>query len=190
MTFFLVLVNVKGRENFHFLLRRDQHLALTGKAYGDSYTISWLVRAIVLKFIENGLPENLPITRGALGEDPQRFNLGLYGDLKHLKQLVILGGYQLGPLLRYIVDLYLSGKIHIRLKARQSIKRLKKYLPQEWSHPKSIGSQPRIYSFNVDVTYHLKEDYWPVNHRILFRLLTFGLRNRKYLRDLYKPFFY
>ena len=145
-------------------------------------TKSWIYRSVLIalsKKYPNKLPEDLRIERPKKFDKPFRqTTICMYGDKSKWFSLCRIWHVELGPLIRFGLELFEKGELELDLKDEQSVKKVKKSKigKKELNKKKKKQSYRYVYQ-NTNIQYSFVE-YWPKNPVRNLILMKRGLKNR------------
>ena len=149
-------------------------------------TMSWIYRAVLFaleKKFHSGLPEDLDICRPIqFIEDFRQATVCFYGDKKKWMSLSRIWQVELGPLLRYGLDLYFKGKLKLDLESPKTVKEIKIALKGKNNRKRSgRGGKRYIYQYLAEAFVFGAKEFRPKNQERNIQLMELGLKNRKNL---------
>ena len=149
----------------------------------NGITMSWFYRALLtaleIKF-KKGLPADLEIHRPDKFQVPFRqTTICMYGDKKKWMSLSRIWMIELGPLVRFALDLYYKSELSLDLESSITVKQVKTSNRGKIKRQRSKRASTRyIYLFQSEADCHTKKNFRPKNPERNIFLMEWGLSNR------------
>lgn len=148
-------------------------------------TMSWIYRAILFalaKKFKKGFPGDLDIHRPDKFVFPFRqTTVCFYGDKVRWMVLSRIWHVELGPLIRFGLDLYYKGELDLDLDDLKTVKEVKIVEKGKFTKRKNLRGKRRcIYQYQNIVQVYQKSAFRPKNPDRNISLMERGLSNRNY----------
>ena len=143
-------------------------------------TMSWIIRTVLFTYKKKYSVPPEVIRPRKFYEKMIRFNICFYKNKNDWQVWVHSGGKELGPVVRYILELWEVGRLDIDF---DDIFTIKEHFQVKFMGKKSYryGFQYRFHGMKYE-----KNDYWPKNRIGNIFLMDFGIRNRIYALSILK----